>query len=184
MNLIVFALRHPIAVLVGVVGIVLAAGLAAQRMSVDIFPEMDMPVLCVVQPYGGMDPEQMEGYLTNYTEFLFLLISGIHHVESKNIQSIALTKLYFHPGTDMGQALAETVNYINRARAFMPPGTVPPIVLRYDAGSVPVGFLVFSSDTKDVGQIQDEATFRVRPMLSSLRGVSAPLRSAARPARS
>ena len=174
MKLIVFALRHPITILVGVVGIVLAACLATQRMSVDIFPEMDMPVINVVQPYGGMDPEQMEGYLTNYTEFLFLLISGIHHVESKNIQSIALTKLYFHPGTDMRQALAETVNYINRARAFMPPGTVPPIVLRYDAGSVPVGFLVFSSDSKNVGQIQDEATFRVRPMLSSLRGVSAP----------
>lgn len=174
MNPIVFALRHPISILVGTIGIVLAGGLATQRMPIDIFPELDTPVIYVVQPYGGMDPEQMEGYLTNYTEFLFLLITGIHHVESKNIQSIALSKLYFHPGTNMAQAMAETVNYINRARAFQPPGTVPPIVLRYDAGSVPVGFLVFSSDSKGVGQIQDEATFRVRPLLSSLQGVSAP----------
>jgi multidrug efflux pump subunit AcrB len=131
-------------------------------------------VIYVVQPYGGMDPAQMEGYLTNYTEFLFLLITGIHHVESRNIQGIALSKLTFHPGTSMDQALGETVNYVNRARAWQPTGTVPPIVVRYDAGSVPVGYLVFSSKTKTVGEVQDQATFRVRPLLSSLRGVSAP----------
>ncbi len=169
-----FSMRRPLTLLVAVAALVLTAILAIRRMPVDIFPELDTPVIYVVHPYGGMDPAQMEGYLTNYTEFLFLLISGIHHVESKNIQGIALIKLSFHPGTNMAQALAETVNYINRSRAWQPPGTVPPIVLRYDAGSVPVGYLVFSSATKNVGQIQDEATFRVRPLLSSLPGVSAP----------
>jgi len=174
MNPTIFALRRPLTAIVVIGAIVLTACLALRRMPVDIFPELDTPVIYVVQPYGGMDPGQMEGYLTNYTEFLFLFISGIHHVESKNIQSIALIKLTFHPGTNMAQALAETVNYINRSRAWQPPGTVPPIVLRYDAGSVPVGYLVFSSETKNVGQIQDEATFRVRPLISSLPGVSAP----------
>jgi multidrug efflux pump subunit AcrB len=173
-NPITLALRKPIAVVVAAIAISLAASFALVRMPIDIFPELNTPVIYVVQSYGGMDPAQMEGYLTNYTEFLFLLITGIHHVESRNIQSIALSKLVFHPGTNMDQALAETVNYINRSRAFMPPGTVPPIVLRYDAGSVPVGYLVFSSKTKDVAQVQDEATFRVRPLLSSLSGVSAP----------
>ena len=143
-------------------------------MSIDIFPELETPLIYVVQPYGGMDPAQMEGYITNYTEFYFLLITGIHHVESMNIQSIAMTKLAFHPGTNMAAAMAETVNYVNRSKAFMPPGTLPPIIMRYDASSVPVGFLVFESDTKTVGQIQDEATFKVRPYLASLRGVSAP----------
>ena len=92
-----------------------------------------------------MDPAQMEGFLTNYYEYHFLYITGIHHVESKNIQGVALMKLFFHPGTDMTQAMAETVGYVNRSRAFMPPGTVPPFIMRFDTGSVPVGYLVFSS---------------------------------------
>ena len=90
----------------------------------------------------------MEGLLTNYYEYHFLYITGIHHVESKNIQGVALMKLYFHPGTDMAQAMAETVGYVNRSRAFMPPGTVPPFVMRFDTGSVPVGYLVLSSDNR------------------------------------
>src|SRR5437660_867143 len=135
MNPIVFALRHPIAVMVAMVGIVVGSALAVSRMKVDIFPVLNLPVLYVAQPYGGMDPAQMEGLLTNYYEYHFLYISGIHHVESKNIQGSALMKLYFHPGTDMAQAMAETVQYVNRAKAFMPPGTVPPFIMRYDTGS-------------------------------------------------
>ena len=90
------------------------------------------------------------------------------------IQGNALIKLNFHPGTNMAQAMAETVSYVNRARSFMPPGTVPPFVTRFDAGSVPVGDLVFSSDTPTVGEIQDAALNRVRPLLATLPGVSAP----------
>ena len=116
----------------------------------------------------------MEGLLTNYYEYHFLYISGIHHVESRNIQSSALMKLYFHPGTDMAQAMAETIAYVNRSRSFMPPGTVPPDVVRFDTGSVPVGYLVLSSETRSIGEIQDLALFRVRPMFASLPGVSAP----------
>src|SRR5258708_1909774 len=121
-----------------------------------------------------MDPTQMEGLIANYYEYHFLYINGIHHVESKNVQGVSLMKLYFHPGTDMAQAMAETVGYVNRSRAFMPPGTVPPFIMRFDTGSVPVGYLVLSSDTKSVEQIQDEALFKVRPMFASIPGVSAP----------
>ena len=116
----------------------------------------------------------MEGFLTNYYEYHFLYISGIHHVESRNVQGMALMKLYFHPGTDMAQAMAETINYVNRARAFMPPGTVSPFVMRFDTGSVPVGYLVLSSETRSIAEIQDLALFRIRPMFSTLPGVSAP----------
>jgi multidrug efflux pump subunit AcrB len=116
----------------------------------------------------------MEGLITNYYEYHFLYISGIHHVESKNVQGIALMKLFFHPGTDMAQAMAETIQYVNRSRAFMPPGTVGPFVMRFDTGSVPVGYLVLSSETKTIGQIQDQALFKVRPMFANLPGVSAP----------
>ena len=106
MNPIVFALRHPITVMVAIVALVLGAGLAVTRMPVDIFPDLNTPIIYVAQPYGGMDPQQMEGFLTNYYEYHFLYITGIEHVESKNIQGIALMKLVFHEDTDMSQAMA------------------------------------------------------------------------------
>jgi multidrug efflux pump subunit AcrB len=174
MNPIVFALRHPYTVMVGVLAVVLGSILAVSRMKVDIFPALNLPVVYVAQPYSGLDPAQMEGLITNYYEYHFLYINGIHHVESKNVQGSALMKLYFHPGTDMSQAMAETVGYVNRARAFMPPGTVGPFIMRFDTGSVPVGYLVLKSKTRSIGDIQNEALFKVRPMFASLPGVSAP----------
>jgi multidrug efflux pump subunit AcrB len=128
----------------------------------------------VAQPYGGMDPAQMEGFIVNYYEYHFLYITGVEHVESKSIQGVGLIKLQFHAGTDMAQATAETVAYVDRARAFMPAGTVPPFVMRFDSGSVPVGDLVFTSKTKTVAELQDAALFRVRPLFATLPGVSAP----------
>ncbi len=174
MNPIVFALRRPYTVMVAVIAVALGSGLALSRMSIDIFPNLNLPVVYVAQPYGGMDPAQMEGLLTNYYEYHFLYINGIHHVESRNIQGMALMKLYFHPGTNMAQAMAEVIGYVTRSRAFMPPGTVSPFITRFDAGSIPVGYLVLSSETKSIGEIQDQALFKVRPMFASLPGVSAP----------
>ncbi|HET6880662.1 MAG TPA: efflux RND transporter permease subunit, partial [Pirellulales bacterium] len=174
LNPIVFALRRPVTIMVAVVAIALGCALAVKEMDVDVFPRLNLPVIYVAQPYGGMDPAQMEGLITNYYEYHFLYISGIHHVESKNVQGMALMKLFFHAGTNMAQAMAETINYVNRAQAFMPPGTVSPFVMRFDTGSVPVGYLVLSSETRSLGEIHDLALFRVRPMFASLPGVSAP----------
>ncbi len=174
MNPIVFALRRPLTVMVAVVAVGLGSVLAVTRMPIDIFPNLNLPVIYVAQPYGGMDPAQMEGLLTNYYEYHFLYIGGIHHVESKNIQGVALMKLFFHPGTDMAQAMAETIGYVTRSRAFMPPGTVSPFIVRSDVGSIPVGYLVLHSQTRSLGEIQDQALFKVRPMFASLPGVSAP----------
>ncbi|HEY1375895.1 MAG TPA: efflux RND transporter permease subunit, partial [Gemmataceae bacterium] len=174
MNPIVFALRHPVTVVTALAALALGTGLAVWRMKVDIFPALNLPVVYVCQPYGGMDAAQMEGLLTNYYEYHFLYINGIDHVESRNVQGVALMKLFFHPGTDMAQAMAEVVGYVNRSRAFMPPGTVQPFIMRFDTGSVPVGYLVLSSATRSIGEIQDHALFKVRPMFSTLPGVSAP----------
>ncbi|MEW4571215.1 efflux RND transporter permease subunit [Tautonia sp. JC769] len=167
-------MQRPFTVMVAVVAVALGSVFAVSRMPVDIFPNLNLPVVYVCQPYGGMDPAQMEGLLTNYYEYHFLYINGIHHVESKNVQGMAIMKLYFHPGTNMAQAMAETIGYVTRSRAFMPPGTVSPFITRFDAGSVPVGYLVLSSETRTVGDIQDQALFRVRPMFAALPGVSAP----------
>ena len=174
MRLVLAALSRPISALVAVVAVALCAFLALRNMPVDIFPNLGAPAIYVAQPYGGMDPQQMEGYLTYYFEYHFLYITGIEHVESKNIQGASLMKLVFHSGTDMSQAMAQVVGYVNRARAFMPPGAVPPFIVRYDAGSVPVGQLIFSSPTKSVAEMQDIALNRVRPVFAVLEGVSAP----------
>jgi multidrug efflux pump subunit AcrB len=168
------AMRRPITIVVAMVAVVLAGLMALHQMPRDILPNLGVPIIYVAQPYGGMDPSQMEGFLTYYYEYHFLYLTGIEHVESKSIQGVALIKLQFHPGTDMAQARAETINYANRARAFMPPGTVPPFIMRFDAGSVPVGNLVFTSDARSVGEIQDLALNRVRPLFATLPGVSAP----------
>ncbi len=176
MNLTTPSLRRPVTVVVLVIAVALGAWVALQRMTRDIFPPLGVPTIYVAQPYGGMDPAQMEGYLTYYYEYHFLYITGIEHVESKSIQGASLMKLQFHPGTDMSQALSETIGYVNRARAFMPPGTVPPFVMRFDAGSVPIGYLVFSTtnETRTLGQMQDAALNLVRPLFATLPGVSAP----------
>jgi multidrug efflux pump subunit AcrB len=172
--LIRLAMRRPIAVIVAVIGVALCSILAVRQMRIDIFPDLNLPVIYVAQPYGGMSPQQMEGYLVYYYEYHFLYINGIESVESKSIQGAGLLKLTFHPGTDMSQALAQTISYVNRARAFMPPGTVSPFVVRFDAGTVPVGYLVFSSKTRSVGEIQDLALNRVRPVFATLPGVTSP----------
>src|ERR1017187_10008140 len=174
MNFVQAALRRPLTVVVAVIAVALGSLLALRQMPRDIFPTLGIPTIYVAQPYGGMDPAQMEGFLTYYYEYHFLYITGIEHVESKSIQGAAIIKLQFYPGTDMSQAMAETVAYVNRARAFMPPGTLPPFVMRFDAGSVPVGDLVFSSATRTVGEMQDLALNRVRPLFATLPGVSAP----------
>src|SRR4029077_4238656 len=121
MWLVRLALRRPIAIIVIVVALALSSVLAVQRTRIDIFPTLDLPVVYVAQPYGGMSPQQMEGFLSYYYEYHFLYINGIESVEAKSIQGTALIKLTFHPGTDMSQALAQTISYVNRARAFMPP---------------------------------------------------------------
>jgi multidrug efflux pump subunit AcrB len=168
------ALRRPIALIVGIVAVGLAAGYSLSRMRADIFPDLDLPVIYVAQPYGGMSPAQMEGYITYYYEYHFLYINGIESVESKSIQNTSLLKLTFHAGTDMAEALAQTIGYVNRARAFMPPGTVGPFIMRFDAGTVPVGYLVFSSETRSLGEIQDLALNRVRPQFATLPGLTSP----------
>src|SRR3954471_11790193 len=176
MNLLRLALRRPFTILAAVVALIFGSVLALREMPRDIFPALGIPTIYVAQPFGGMDPAQMEGYLTYYYEYHFLYITGIEHVESKSIQGAALIKLQFYPGTNMASAMAETVSYVNRARAFMPPGTIPPFVMRFDAGSVPVGQLVFSSDDPAVQlkDLQDAALNRVRPLFATLPGVSAP----------
>ncbi len=168
------ALRRPITVIVFAAALALLSVIALLRTRIDIFPGLDLPTIYVAQPYGGLSPQQMEGFIDYYYEYHFLYINGIQSVESRSIQGTGLIRLNFHPGTDMSQALAQTISYVNRARAFMPPGTVSPFVIRFDAGTLPVGYMVFSSPSRTLSEIQDLALNRVRPAFATLPGVSSP----------
>ncbi|MHB8419137.1 MAG: efflux RND transporter permease subunit [Myxococcales bacterium] len=174
MNPAAFALKRPIAMVVLAIGLALGAAIALRSAPVDIFPHLGIPVIYVVQPYAGMAPSQMEGQLVTYYEYHYLYVNGVQRIESQSIQGLALIKIYFHPGTDIASALAQVTAMSFRAIAFMPPGTLPPFILRFGAGSIPVGQLVFSSDSRSGTSIQDLAIYRVRPLLATLPGVSAP----------
>src|ERR1043165_4331937 len=174
MDIIRGALRRPVTVIVVVLSVVLGGSFTLTRVPRDIFPNLDVPVIYVAQTAAGMDGAQMEGYLTYRYEIAFLYVSGIEHIESKSVPGLALIKLQFHPGTDMANAMAETINQIQRSQRYMPKGTTPPFVIRFDAGSVPIGNLVFSSETRSQTELQDFAVNRVRPMFSSMPGLSAP----------
>ena len=174
MWLVDWALRRPLTILVLALAIIGGSVFAIKQSPADIFPNLGVPVIYVVQPYGGMSPSQMEGQLVGYYEYHFLYINGIEHIESQSVQGMAMVKLYFHPGTDIAQSMAQVTAMAFRATSFMPPGTLPPFIVRFDAGSVPVGQLVFSSDQRGEAEIQDLALFKVRPLLGTLQGISAP----------
>jgi multidrug efflux pump subunit AcrB len=174
MRLVLLALSRPLTLIVALIAILVGFFMAIGRIHMDIFPQVGNPVIYVAQPYGGMNPAQMEGFLTYYYEYHFLYITGIESVDSKSVQGAALMKLTFREGTNMEQAMAETVGYVNRARAFMPPGTVPPFITRFDPGSVAVGLLLFTSSAHTQGELQNFALNQVRPLFATLPGVSAP----------
>lgn len=174
MNLIIAALRRPFTVIVVVLAVALTALVALRNAPVDIFPELDVPVIWVVQPYPGMNPDQIDAQFVHYYEYHFLYIGGIEHVESQSQQGIGVLKLFFHPGTDISEAMAQVTAMTYRSAAFLPPGTLPPFIVRFGAGNIPVAQLVFDSDSRSEAEIQDVALNQVRPLLATLPGVSAP----------
>jgi multidrug efflux pump subunit AcrB len=165
MNPIVFAMRHPITTMMLVVALISGGGLAYSRMRVDIFPSLNVPKIYVFLDYIGMSPDQMEGYIVNQLELYFQYVDGIEDINTRNIQQVALCELSFFPGTDMGQAMAQVVAMSDRAMSWMPKGTLPPMIMRMDSGSVPVGYLVFESDKTSLGAMGDLAQNIIRPLV-------------------
>jgi multidrug efflux pump subunit AcrB len=174
MNLITSALRKPIAVIVLVASLVLFGVMAVTRIHIDIFPELDIPTIYVSQPYGGMSPQQMEGFVATNYQNLYLYVDGIKTIETNNVLGLSLLKLSFYGGTNMAQAAAEVTSLTNRAFAEMPPGTPPPIIVRFDASTLPVGQLTLSSPTRSNNELQDLASVWVRPSFSTVPGLSSP----------
>jgi multidrug efflux pump subunit AcrB len=168
------SLRRPITILVIFLGVLLFSVVALRTIPIDIFPKLNAPTIYVIELYGGMSAQQMEGFFATRMADQFLYINGIKNVESKNIQGLSILKLSFYEGTDMGEASAEVALQVNRSTAFFPPGALPPQVIRFDASSLPVGELVFSSKTRPLKDIFDLAITRIRPLFATVPGLTAP----------
>lgn len=168
------AMRRPITMVVLCIALALGAIASLFNMQYDIFPDLGTPQIFVVEPYGGLSPSQVESFLTYNFESQFFYVNGIEHIESKSIAQTSIIKLRFYPGTNMASAMAEVVAYSSRALKNMPAGTLPPLILRFDSGSLPVGDLVFSSPNRGLGDIEDYALNYVRPLLATLPGILAP----------
>ncbi len=167
-----FALKRPITILVLFISLLLFSIMAIRTIPIDIFPKLNSPTIYVIEQYGGMSAQQMEGFFSTRMQDQFLYINGIKNVESKNIQGLSLIKLSFYENTDMAEASAQVALQVNRVSAFFPPGSLPPQVIRFDASSLPVGELVFSSKTKSLKDIFDLAITRVRPLFATVPGMS------------
>src|SRR5476649_2054593 len=144
-----FALKKPITIMVIFLGMLVFAIMAIITIPIDIFPKLNLPTIYVIESYGGMSPQQMEGFFSTRLQDQFLYVNGIKNISSKNIQGLTLIKLSFYENTNMAEASAEVALQVNRAQSFFPPGALPPQVIRFDASSLPVGQLVFDSKSEN-----------------------------------
>ena len=174
MGLIKGALQKPITILVIVAGLFFFGVNAVRSIKIDIFPDLNLPVIYVSHPYGGFTPDQMEAYFGKQYVNLLLFVSGVKSIETKNIQGLTLIKVTFYEGTNMAQAAAEVTGYTNRAQAGFPQGSQPPFILRFDASTLPVGQLVLSSPTRSNNELLDFALVYIRSSFTTVPGLVAP----------
>jgi multidrug efflux pump subunit AcrB len=174
MNLIRLALRRPLSIMVAVIGIAYFSFTAIRKINVDIFPKVELPVIYIAMPYGGLSPAYMDGFMANEFQKVLIFVGGVKDIDFKSIQGFTLMKLTFYPGTDMAQASGEVSTQVSRAMGFLPPGAVPPQVVRFDGSSVPIGQLVFESPLRSITELQTMAQTKIRPMFISIPGVTAP----------
>src|ERR1700760_1831144 len=174
MSMVTSALKRPITVVVVTISLLIFAVLSAINIPIDIFPKLNLPTIYVIESYGGMSAQQMEGFFSTRLADQFLYVNGIKSISSKNIQGLTLIKLSFYESTNMAEASAQVALQVNRAQSFFPPGALPPQVVRYDASSLPVGELVLDSKSESLKDIYDLAATKIRPMFATIPGLSAP----------
>jgi multidrug efflux pump subunit AcrB len=167
------ALQRPVTIIVLFAGLLLFSIMAIKTIPIDIFPKLNSPTIYVIEQYGGMSAEQMEGIFSTKMQDQFLYVNGIKNIESKNIQGLSLVKLSFYENANMAEATAQVALQSNRMMSAFPPSALPPTVIRFDASSLPVGELVFSSQTKSLKEMFDLALTRVRPLFATVPGLSA-----------
>jgi multidrug efflux pump subunit AcrB len=169
-----FALSYPYFILMLCLVVAVVGVTTVVRMPVDLFPEIKIPVVVVATFYSGMPPQQIEADITNTFERFFTLGSNIDHIESRSLTGVSLIKIYFKPGTDGNSALSNISNLAMADLRRLPPGTLPPVVLKFDASSLPVCLITLKGEGLNETQLKDLAQFAVRNQVANVQGASVP----------
>jgi len=169
-----FAIRKPYLIVVACLLITLLGLVSVARMPVDLFPNINLPEVMVATFYNGMPPEEIETEITGRFERFFTMGSGIDHMESRSLPGVSLIRVYFQPGTNADADLTEISNLAMANLRRLPPGTLPPVVLKMDPASLPVCLVTFKGENLSETQLRDLAQFNVRTQLAGVTGASVP----------
>src|ERR1700743_3044035 len=169
-----FAIKYPFFILMLCFAIVVVGVTTVARMPVDLFPQIQIPVVVVATFYSGMPPQQIEADITDTFERFFTLGSNIDHIESRSLTGVSLIKVYFQPGTDADAAVSEIANLALADLRRLPQGTLPPVVLKFDASSLPVCLVTVKGQGLDETQLHDLAQFNVRNQIAVVKGAEIP----------
>ncbi len=169
-----FSLKYPFFILMACLIVVVVGITTVVRMPVDLFPEVNIPVVVVATFYSGMPPQQIESNITNSYERFFTLGSGIDHIESRSLPGVSLIKVFFQPGVDANAAVSNISNLAMANLRRLPPGTLPPVVLKFDASNLPVCLITLKGQGLNQTQLKDLAQFSVRNQVANVPGASVP----------
>ncbi len=169
-----FAIKTPYFILVACLIVAILGAVSISRMAVDMFPGIDIPVVVVATFYSGMPPEQVENSITYRLERFLTLGSGIEHIESRSLTGVSIIKVYFHPGMNPDAAVAMVGGLATAEMSRLPPGTLPPVVLKFDASSLPVCLLTMGGEGLSETQLKDVAQNVIRNQLAGVPGASVP----------
>ena len=169
-----FAIKYPFLIIVICLGIAIVGTVALVRMPVDLFPPINIPVVVIATFYSGMPPQQIETNITNPFERWFTLASGVDHIESRSLPGVSLIKIYFQPGTNADADLSTVSNLAMADLRRLPPGTLPPVVLKFDASSLPVCLITLKGEGLNETQLHDLGQYNVRNQIANVPGASVP----------
>src|SRR5246500_5376969 len=169
-----FAIKYPFFILMLCLAVLVVGVATVARMPVDLFPQIQIPVVVVATFYSGMPPQQIEANITDTFERFFTLGNNIEHIESRSLTGVSLIKIYFQPGTDPNAALSNISNLAMADLRRLPPGTLPPVVLGMDASTQPVCLVTLKGKGLNETNLKDLAQFEVRNQISNVQGASVP----------
>lgn len=169
-----FAIKYPFFILMACMIVVVVGVAGIIGMPVDLFPKINIPVVVVATFYAGMPPQQIESDITDSYERFFTLGSNIDHIESRSMTGVSLIKIYFQPGTDANAAVSNISNLAMANLRRLPPGTLPPVVLSFDASNLPVCLITLKGEGLNQTQLKDTAQFTVRNQVANVPGASVP----------
>src|ERR1700719_3564668 len=169
-----FSIRNPYFIIVICLALVVIGVTSIARMPVDLFPAINLPEVVVATFYSGMPPQDIETDITDPLERFFTLASGIDHMESRSLLGVSIIKVYFQPGTDADADVTQLSNLALADLKRLPPGTLPPVVLKFDASSLPVCLVTVKGQGLNETQLHDLAQFQIRNQIAVVKGAEIP----------